>query len=74
MLEDLNTSIQENKVKCVHDTYDLKNLIMQPMCYKHSENPTCVDLMLKTYHTVFTAFVWWKELRKNVKCWEKVVN
>ena len=28
------------------DNYDLKTLIRKPTCYKSSEKPTCVDLML----------------------------
>ena len=28
------------------DTYDLRNSIKQPTCYKNSENSSCIDLML----------------------------
>ena len=28
------------------DTYDLRSLIMGPKCYKNSENPNCIDLIL----------------------------
>ena len=28
------------------DTYDLKNLIKEPTCYKNSAKPSCIDLIL----------------------------
>ena len=31
---------------CDSDTYDLKSLIKEPICYKNPENPSCIDLIL----------------------------
>ena len=28
------------------DTYNLKSLIREPVCYKNPENPSCIDLIL----------------------------
>ena len=33
-------------MKCFCDNYNLKSLIKQPTCYKNSDNPTCIGLML----------------------------
>ena len=41
----LNVIINENQIRCVCDTYGLPNLKQQP-CYKKSNNPISVDLML----------------------------
>ena len=46
ILGDLNVSVKENQMKFFCDTYGLRNLIKQRKCYKNSDNPTCVDLVL----------------------------
>ena len=46
MLGDFNVSLKENHMKCFCDNYGLKTLIRKLTCYKNSENPTCIDLML----------------------------
>ena len=28
------------------DSYNLKNLIKEPTCFKNASNPSCIDLML----------------------------
>ena len=38
--------VKKNHMKCFCDTCGLKNLIKQHTCYKNSEKPTCIDLML----------------------------
>ena len=35
------------------DTYDLRSLITEPICYKNPENPTCIDLILTNHPLSF---------------------
>ena len=46
ILGDFNADIQEKRMKCFCDNYNLKSLIKQPTCYKNPDNPTCIDLLL----------------------------
>ena len=41
-------------MKCFCDNYGLKTLIRKLTCYKNSENPTCIDLMLTN-----VPHCWW---------------
>ena len=45
-LGDFNVTDHEHHMKSFCENYSLKNLIMQPTCYKKPNNPTCIDLIL----------------------------
>ena len=46
ILGDFNVSVKQSHIKCFRDNYGLKILIIKPTCYKNSENPTSINLML----------------------------
>ena len=39
------------------ETYNLKNLIKEPTCFKNPENPSCIDLMLTNKPSCFQGSV-----------------
>ena len=45
ILGDFNVGIDETHMKFFCETYNLTNLIKQPICYKNPDNPTCIDLI-----------------------------
>ena len=45
VLGDFNIEEKQEEEKTFMETYQLKNLIQQPKCFK-SDNPTCIDLIL----------------------------
>ena len=45
-LGDFNSEMSENGMRDFSETYDLKNLIKEPTCFKSIENPTLIDLIL----------------------------
>ena len=81
ILGDFNVSVKENHMKCFCDIYGLETLIKKPTCYKNSENPTCIELMLTNKCTAQFSkhmcdrnrFVWlsfwclWLLSEKNIK-------
>ena len=42
---DLNSEIKEPSMKDFCDTYNLKNLIKDPTCFKHPLNPSSIDVI-----------------------------
>ena len=44
IIEDFNVNNSAMSIFC--DTYNLKNLIKEPTCYKNPNKPSCMDLML----------------------------
>ena len=46
ILGDFNADIQEKHMKFLPDNYNPKSLIKQSTCYKNSDSPTCLDLLL----------------------------
>ena len=46
ILGDLNSEIKEPIMKDFCDTYNLKNLIKDPTCFKNPLNPSSVDVIL----------------------------
>ena len=46
ILGDLNSEIQEDKMREFSELYCLKNLIKDPTCYKNPQNPSCIYLIL----------------------------
>ena len=47
----MNTS--DSSMKEFSGLNGLKNLINEPTCYKNSEKPTCIDLILTNQPTLF---------------------
>ena len=45
-LGDFNVTDDEHHIKSFSENYGLKNIIRQPACYKNSNNPACIDLIL----------------------------
>ena len=37
----------DSAISVFSDTYDLKNLIKEPTCYKNPNKPSCIDLTLR---------------------------
>ena len=46
MMGDFNSEIPEDRMKTFCNTYNFKNLIKEPTCFKNVDNPSCVDLIL----------------------------
>ena len=46
ILGDLNSEIKEPSMKDFCDTYNLKNLIKDPTCFKNPVNPSSIDVIL----------------------------
>ena len=46
LLGDFNAGIEETSLKLFCDLYNLTSMINKPTCYKNSENPSCIDLIL----------------------------
>ena len=46
LIGDFNSQMEEDAMKEFCDTYNLKNLITEPICFKNAQNPTLIDLIL----------------------------
>ena len=46
MLGDWNSAVTEDDMENFCDTYDLENLIKEATCFKSTENPSSIDIML----------------------------
>ena len=46
LLGDFNSEMSEDGMRDFSETYDLKNLIKEPTCFKNIENPSLIDLIL----------------------------
>ena len=55
LIGDFNSQMEEDAMKEFCDTYNLKNLITEPTCFKNAQNPTLIDLILtnkpKSFHS-----------------------
>ena len=45
-LIDFNSDTHEDAMSVFCSTYNLKNLVKEPTCFKNVENPSCIDLIL----------------------------
>ena len=43
---DFNTEVTQTSMKVFCDSYEFKNLVKDATCYKNTENPSCIDLIL----------------------------
>ena len=50
---DFNVNTSDSSMKEFRSLNGLKNLINEPTCYKNSEKPTCIDLILTNQPTLF---------------------
>ena len=55
ILGDFNIEMSEKPMIDFCAQYNLKNLVKEPTCYKNSDNPTCIDLMLTNRHRSFMS-------------------
>ena len=55
ILGNFNIGIDEPHINVFCETYNLKNLIKQPTCYKNPHNPTCIDLILTNNPRTFQS-------------------
>ena len=46
LIGDFNSEINDNEMKSFCETYNLKNLIKEPTCYKNPLNPSSIDVIL----------------------------
>ena len=46
IIGDFNVEANNSTMSVFSDTYNLKNLIKEPTCYKNPNKPSCIDLML----------------------------
>ena len=46
VIGDFNVEASNSAMSVFSDTYNLKNLIKEPTCYKNPNKPSCIDLML----------------------------
>ena len=44
---DFSVEANDSAISVFSDTYDLKNLIKEPTCYKNPNKPSCIDLILR---------------------------
>jgi len=53
LLGDFNSEMSENEMKEFCETYSLTNLITEPTCFKSTENPSSIDVILTNKPNVF---------------------
>ena len=46
IIGDFNVEANNSTMSVFSETYNLKNLIKEPTCYKNPNKPSCIDLML----------------------------
>ena len=46
LLGDFNACVDDEALQSFCKSYSLHSLIKQPTCFKNSENPSCIDLIL----------------------------
>ena len=46
LLDDFNSYMDDSPMIGFCETYNLRNLVKHPTCFKNRENPSCIDLLL----------------------------
>ena len=46
LIGDFNSEMHEDAMKVFCTTYNFKNLVKEPACFKNADNPNCIDLIL----------------------------
>ena len=57
IMGDFNSEPHEYDISEFCAIYGLKNLVKEPTCYKSTENPSCVDLILTNRHRSFQSTI-----------------
>ena len=55
MIGDFNSEIDEDAMSIFCTTYNLKNLVKEPKCFKNVENPSCIGLILTNMPLYFQS-------------------
>ena len=53
IIGDLNSEICEDPMKVFCSTFNFKNLVNEPTCFKNVDNPSCIDLILTNKASYF---------------------
>ena len=53
LIGDFNSEMQEDIMSVFCTTYNLKNLVKEPTCFKNTKTPTCIDLILTNKPSYF---------------------
>ena len=53
LMGDFNAELSNNLVDSFCGSYSLKSLFKKPTCFKNSDNPTCIDLILTNRQKTF---------------------
>ena len=54
LLGDFNCEESNTVMETFFDTYDLRNLVKEFTCFKGTENPSCIDLIITNKEASFT--------------------
>ena len=49
LIEDFNAEISDTNISSSYAIHKFKSLIKEPACYKNSDNPTCIYLILTNF-------------------------
>ena len=83
---DFNVNTSDSSMEELCSLNGLKNLINEPKCYKNSEKPTCIDLILTDQPTIFHdstvletglsefRFLTVPEFKMNLKCKPHIIT
>ena len=55
MLGDFNCEVMEKPMETFCATYNFKNLIKEKTCFKNTDNPSCIDLILTNKNRSFIS-------------------
>ena len=53
LLADFNAGVEESSVKNFCSSYNLTSMINRPTCFKNTEKPSCIDLLLRNCPITF---------------------
>ena len=83
---DFNVNTSDSSMEELCSLNELKNIINEPKCYKNSEKPTCIDLILTDQPTIFHdstvletglsdfRFLTVSEFKMNLKCKPHIIT
>ena len=46
LIGDFNSEMHVDAMEVFCTTYNFKNLVKEPTCFKNADNPSCIDLIL----------------------------
>ena len=53
IMGDFNSESTQLEIQEFCELFNLKNLVKEPSCYKHPDNPSCIDLILTNRKNMF---------------------